>query len=67
MGGAYGTYGGEGMIHILVAKSWGKETTWKTRRRWEGNIEMDLEQMEWEGMDWICFEMGISFGLLWTR
>jgi hypothetical protein len=30
-----------------------KETTWKTRRRWEDNIKIDLRVIEWGGMDWI--------------
>jgi hypothetical protein len=28
--------------------------TWKTRRRWEDNIKMDLQEVGWGGgMDWI--------------
>ena len=30
-----------------------KETTWETRRRWEDNIKMDLQEVECGGMDWI--------------
>jgi hypothetical protein len=30
-----------------------KDTTRKTRRRWEDNIRMDLREMGWGGMDWI--------------
>ena len=29
----------------------GKETTWKTQRRWEDNVKMDLQDMGWECMD----------------
>ena len=25
----------------------GKETTWKTRRRWEGNNKMDFQEVDW--------------------
>ena len=31
----------------------GKETTWETRRRWEDNIKMDLQEVGYGGMDWI--------------
>ena len=30
----------------------GTETTWKTQAQMEDNINMDLQEMEWEGMDW---------------
>ena len=29
-----------------------KETTWKTIRRWKGNIKMDLQKVGWAIMDW---------------
>jgi hypothetical protein len=35
----------------------GKETTWKTRRRWEDNIKMDLQEVGW----------GAWTGLIWLR
>jgi hypothetical protein len=31
-------------------KTWGKESTWKTQTRWKDNIEMDLQEVECEGM-----------------
>jgi len=31
----------------------GKEITWKTRRRWEDNIKMDLQGVGCVDMDWI--------------
>jgi len=33
--------------------TWRKETTRKTRRRWEDNIKMDLREVG-RGMDWIA-------------
>ena len=30
-----------------------KETTWKTRCRWEDNIKMDFQEVGYVGMDWI--------------
>ena len=30
-----------------------KEIIWKTRHRWENNVKMDLQEVEWEGMDCI--------------
>ena len=30
-----------------------RETTWKTRLRWEDNIKTDLKEVGWGGMDWI--------------
>ena len=30
-----------------------RETTWKTRLRWEDNIKMYLQEVGWGGMDWI--------------
>jgi hypothetical protein len=36
-----------------IEKSDGKRQLRKTKRRWEGNIKMDLEETVWEGVDWI--------------
>jgi hypothetical protein len=30
-----------------------KEPLGRPRRRWMGNIKMDLREIGWEGMDWI--------------
>jgi len=35
---------------VLVGKP---ETTLETRRRWEDNIKMDLQEVRCGGMDWI--------------
>jgi hypothetical protein len=49
-------------------ESWGKETTWKPRRVWKDNIEMDIREVgwgTWTGSVW--FRIGICVGLLWMR
>jgi hypothetical protein len=38
---------------ILVGKPEGKRPLGRHRRRWEGNIRMDLREIGWSGMDWI--------------
>ena len=54
MGGACSTYGGEERCtQGFGGETGGKETTWKTRRSWEDNIKMDLQEMGWGAMDWI--------------
>jgi hypothetical protein len=37
----------------LVAKPEGKRPLGRNRRRWENNIEMDLQEVGCGGMDWI--------------
>jgi hypothetical protein len=43
----------EGHYRIFSGEAWAKETTWKPRRKWEGNIKMDLLGVECKGMNWI--------------
>jgi hypothetical protein len=38
---------------ILVGKPEVKRLLGRRRRRWVDNIEMDLREIEWDGMDWI--------------
>jgi hypothetical protein len=38
---------------ILVGKPEGKRPLGRLRRRWVDNIEMDLREVGWDGMDWI--------------
>jgi hypothetical protein len=38
---------------ILVGNPEGKRPLRRPRRRWVGNIEMDLREIGWDGMDWI--------------
>jgi hypothetical protein len=37
---------------ILVGNPEGKRPLGRPRRRWVENIEMDLREIEWDGMDW---------------
>jgi hypothetical protein len=39
--------------NILVRKPEGRKLLGRPRRRWVGNIKMDLRETEWGGMDWI--------------
>jgi hypothetical protein len=38
---------------ILVGKPEGKRPLGRPKRRWEDNIEMELREIRWGGMDWI--------------
>ena len=40
------------MYRVLVGKPEGKRPLGRPRRRWEDNIKMDFQEVEW-GMDWI--------------
>jgi hypothetical protein len=42
-----------GVYRVLLGKPEGKRPLGKPRCRWEDNIEMDLQEMRWRGMDWI--------------
>jgi hypothetical protein len=46
---------GEGRVayRILVGRPEGRSPLGRPRRRWEDNIKMDLQEVGWEGMDWI--------------
>jgi hypothetical protein len=41
-----------GAYRILVGRPEGRRPLGRPRRRWEDNIKMDLQEVEW-GMDWI--------------
>ena len=56
MGGAYGE--GRGIYRVLVWKPEGKRPLGIPRRRWEGNIKMDLQEVGCVGMDWIELARG---------
>ena len=47
----------KGVYRVLVGKSEGKKLLGRPRRRWEDNIKMDLQEMEW----------GAWTGLIWLR
>jgi hypothetical protein len=38
---------------ILVGRPEGKNSLRRPRRRWVGNIKLDLRDVRWSGMDWI--------------
>jgi hypothetical protein len=38
---------------ILVGKPEGKRPLGRPRRRWVNNIQIDLREIGWDGMDWI--------------
>jgi hypothetical protein len=43
---------------ILVGKPEGKRSLGRPRRRWADNIQMGLEEIGWDGMDWIDLAQG---------
>jgi len=42
-----------GVYRVLVGKPEGKRPLGITRRRWDNNIKMDLQEVGCGGMDWI--------------
>jgi hypothetical protein len=52
VGGACSTYGRLAYM-ILVERPEGRRPLGRPRRRWEDNIKMDLQEVGWEGEDWI--------------
>jgi hypothetical protein len=56
MGGACSPYGREERCTVyrgLVGKPEGKGPLGRSRRRWENNIKMDLQEVGCGGMDWM--------------
>ena len=54
MGGACGAYGeGRGVHRVLVGKPEGKRPLERPRRRWEDNINMDLQEVGGCCEDWM--------------
>jgi len=54
MGSACGTYGGkEWFRQGFGGETCGKEPLGRLRRKWENNIKIDLQELEWEDMNWI--------------
>jgi hypothetical protein len=41
------------LYRVLVEKPEGKRLLGRPRRRWEDNIQLDLQEVECGGMDWI--------------
>jgi hypothetical protein len=50
MGGARSPYG-KGVYRVLLGKPEGKRPLGRTWRRWENNIEMDLQEVAFGSMD----------------
>jgi hypothetical protein len=44
---------GRGAYRILAGRPDGRRPLGRPRRRWEDNIKMDLQEVGWEGVDWI--------------
>ena len=59
LGGACSTYGGEVYIGFWGRKPEGKRPLgrprrrWEDRCRWEDNIKMNLQEVGYEGQDWL--------------
>ena len=52
MGGAFGMYGGEERyVQDLVGRSEDRRLLGRSRRRWEDNINIKLQEFGWEGVD----------------
>ena len=49
---------GRGVYRVLVGKPDGKSLLGISRRRWEDNIKMDLQELGCGGMDWIELTQG---------
>jgi hypothetical protein len=43
----------EKCVYVIGGKARGKEPLGRPRRRWMDNIEMNLLEMGWGGVDWI--------------
>jgi hypothetical protein len=41
---------------IFVGKSEGKRPLGRRRRKWEDNIRMDIQKIEWTGFNWLRME-----------
>jgi hypothetical protein len=41
------------MCRVFVGKPEGKRPLWRPRRRWEGNVRMDLQEVGCGCEDWI--------------
>ena len=41
-----------GVHSVLVGKTEGNRTLWRSSRKWEDNINMDLQEVEYGVVDW---------------
>ena len=54
MGGLCSTYGeSRGAYRVLVGNPDGKRSLGRPRRRWEGNMKMDIQDVGCGDMDWV--------------
>jgi len=54
MGESCSAYGeGRGVYRVLMGKTEGRRPMGRPRRRWEDNIETNLQEMGCGGTDWI--------------
>jgi hypothetical protein len=44
---------GRGAYRILVGRPEGRRPLGRPRPRWEDNVKMNLQEVEWKGVDWI--------------
>jgi hypothetical protein len=44
---------GRGVYRVLIGRPEGKIPLGRTRRRWEGNIKMELKEIGSDGANWI--------------
>jgi hypothetical protein len=44
---------GRGVYRVLVGRPKGKRPLGRPRRRWEANINIDLREIEIDGLNWI--------------
>jgi hypothetical protein len=42
-----------GLYRVLVRNPEGKRPPGRPKHSWEDNIKLDLQEVEWRGMDWI--------------
>ena len=57
-----------GVHRVMVGKPEGKRPLWRPRRRWEDNIKMDSQEVEWVGgTGWSWLRIGTGSGHLWVR
>jgi hypothetical protein len=58
---------GRGVYRVLVGRPEGKRPLGRPKRRWEGNIKMDLREMGIDGANgfgWL--RIWSTVGLVWT-
>jgi hypothetical protein len=51
-----------GAYRVLLRKLEGKTTLGTPRRRWENNTRTDLQEIYWDGLEWIDLAQGREEG-----